>query len=358
MSQRRKTFRMPEPRSLKIRLLDYFIEQIADRVANRLHQQALSSSQIKSNFDAPDKTEEPVGREGGPRSGLPAETEWMSYAKVIGELTPPLHPPAACRRQSDLCKQADFALDAYRYWSSAMGLVPTLHRKHWEFFYICQALHERGLLAAGRTGLGFGVGREPLPALFASLGCTIVATDQAADEALRGGWKESRQHANDVAVLERPEICDPAIFRQRVSFAVADMNNIPTNLAGRFDFCWSVCSLEHLGSLEHGLRFVENSIDTLKIGGLAVHTTEFNLLSNTATLESPGLSIYRRRDLEKLAKRLEQAGHRVEPLNLSSGNTLVDGYIDLPPYHNEPHLRLRIGEYNCTSVGLITTRGV
>ena len=357
MPQRRKIFRMPVPRSLKIKLIDYFIDQIADRVANLLGQQALSSPQMKRSFDAPDKTEEPLRREGDPPSDQPAETEWMSYAKIIGELAPPRHPTAAPRRQSELCKQADFALDAYRYWTSAMGLVPTFHRKHWEFFYICQALYERGLLTEGRKGLGFGVGREPLPALFASLGCTIVATDQAADDALRGGWKETRQHANDVAVLERPDICAPEIFRERVSFAVADMNNIPTELADRFDFCWSVCSLEHLGSLEHGLRFVENSIDTLKIGGLAVHTTEFNLRSNAATLESPGLSIYRRGDLEKLAERLEQAGHYVEPLDLSPGTTLVDGYIDLPPYHNEPHLRLRIGEYDCTSVGLIITRG-
>ena len=354
---KRKTFRMPVPRLPKIKLIDYFIDQIADRVTNLLDQQALSSSRIKRSFDTPDNTEEPIRAAGDPPNKRPAEAEWMSYAKVIGELEPPLYPTAARRRQSDLCRQADFALDAYRYWSSALGLVPTLHRKHWEFFYICQALYERGLLTEGRTGLGFGVGREPLPALFASLGCNIVATDQAADDALRGGWKETHQHANEVAVLERPDICAPSIFRERVSFAVADMNNIPTDLADRFDFCWSVCSLEHLGSLEHGLRFVENSIDTLKIGGIAVHTTEFNLLSNAATVESPGLSIYRKCDIEEVTKRLEQAGHYVEPLNLSPGTTLVDDYIDLPPYHNEPHLRLRIGEYDCTSVGLIITRG-
>jgi hypothetical protein len=87
------------------------------------------------------------------------------------------------------------------------------------------------------------------------------------------------------------------------------MNHIPSHLADRFDFCWSTCSFEHLGSLEHGLRFVENSIGTLKVGGIAVHTTEFNLSSDADTLESPNLSVYRRRDIEKLVKALEQAGH-------------------------------------------------
>lgn len=135
------------------------------------------------------------------------------------------------------------------------------------------------------------------------------------------------------------------------------MNAIPDHLSGRFDFCWSTCCFEHLGSLEHGLRFVENSMKTLKPGGVAVHTTEFNLSSETETLESPTLSIYRRCDIQTLISRLEAAGHSVEPLDLDKGTTFVDQHIDLPPYRNEPHLRLRIGSYDCTSVGIIVTRG-
>ena len=50
--------------------------------------------------------------------------EWLCYAKLIGELPPPQYPPTSPRRRSELCKQADFSLDAYRYWSSAVGLAP------------------------------------------------------------------------------------------------------------------------------------------------------------------------------------------------------------------------------------------
>ena len=185
------------------------------------------------------------------------------------------------------------------------------------------ALYERKILEQGRTGLGFGVGHEPLPALFASRGCTIVATDQAPDDAIKGGWQGTGQHADGLAALERPEICAPRPFRERVSFEVVDMNDIPAHLRDRFDFCWSACCLEHLGSLAHGLRFIENSLNTLKIGGTAVHTTEFNLSSDVATLESRDLSIYRRSDIEAVVKRLEQAGHHVEPLDFSRGNTLA-----------------------------------
>ena len=47
---------------------------------------------------------------------------------------------------------------------------------------------------------------------------------------------------------------------------------------------WSSCSLEHLGSISHGIEFILNSLKCLKQHGVAVHTTEFNLSSNEETL--------------------------------------------------------------------------
>jgi SAM-dependent methyltransferase len=285
------------------------------------------------------------------------DPRWMTYEGVIGTLAPPQSPAFAPRRKSSLCKQADFALDAYRYWCAAIDHPPVLHRKVWEFFHIAQALFERDLLTAERTGLGFGVGHEQLPALFASRGCRIVATDQAPDRAAQAGWQKSGEFAESLATIEFPTICEPHAFRERVKFEVVDMNAIPDHFEKQFDFCWSACCLEHLGSLDHGLRFIENSIETLKVGGVAVHTTEFNLSSNDDTLESQGLSIYRRRDIETVVGRLEKAGHCVEPLDFDTGTTRLDQYVDLPPYKSPAHLRLRIAEYNCTSFGLIITRG-
>jgi hypothetical protein len=51
------------------------------------------------------------------------------------------------------------------------------NREDWEFAFIFEALNERGLLREGKTGLGFACGKEPLPSIFASCGCRIVATD-------------------------------------------------------------------------------------------------------------------------------------------------------------------------------------
>jgi len=61
----------------------------------------------------------------------------------------------------------------------------------WEWLFIAEALSERNMLVRGRRGLGFGVGREPLVALFASFGPEIVATDLDPARALAAGWTDS-----------------------------------------------------------------------------------------------------------------------------------------------------------------------
>ena len=152
-----------------------------------------------------------------------------------------------------------------------------------------------------------------------------------------------------------PAYAAPMNSRSAYPFAPVDMNSIPADLQD-FDFCWSACSFEHLGSLEHGIRFVENAMNVLKPGGVAVHTTEFNLSSNSQTLESEYLSIYRQRDIQDLIDRLGKAGHRVEPMNFSVGKGFIENLIDLPPYGIDPSIRIRLQDYDCTSIGIIVTK--
>ena len=95
------------------------------------------------------------------------------------------------------------------------------------------------------------------------------------------------QHASELAALERPGVCDHDAFAVRVQFRAVDMNEIPADLDSQFDFCWSSCALEHLGSLEHGMRFIERAMALLRPGGIAVHTTEYNMTSNAETFEAP-----------------------------------------------------------------------
>ena len=132
------------------------------------------------------------------------------------------------------------------------------------------------------------------------------------------------------------------------------MNAVPGDLRG-FDVCWSACALEHLGSIERGLSFIEQSLNTLRPGGLAVHTTEFNLDSNDYTIELPELCLFRRRDIERLLSSLVAAVHKVWPLNLHPGSGEMDQHIDLPPYAL-PHLKLQVAQYTTTSLGIVVQK--
>jgi hypothetical protein len=264
--------------------------------------------------------------------------------------------PEILGMESGVCRQLHFSTDEFRYWMGALGDVPGMHRKQWEYFYVAQVLFERGMLAPGKKGLGFAVGREALPALFAKWGCEILATDLAEDAAIAEGWVQTGQHSSQIDHLFYGNVCPRETFFAAVRYENLNMNAIPAALSGQFDFCWSSCAFEHLGSIEHGLAFVERSIDTLVPGGVAVHTTEFNLSSNEDTLESPITSIFRRRDMEELATRLTAAGHEVSPFDWSTGPGFAETVIDLPPYKRSPHLKLQIEQYVCTSIGIIVRK--
>lgn len=254
--------------------------------------------------------------------------------------------------RSRVCTQAQLDEPWFNEWCRALDEPPLAHRKTWEFAYVPEVLRSLGMLEPGRRGLGFGVGREPLISAFASRGVEVVATDLAPDAREAKGWTRSDQHAHDVDSILRPGLCDPEQFRRQVSWRPVDMRTIPTDLRG-FDFCWSVCSLEHLGSLEEGAAFIENSIATLAPGGVAVHTTEFNLYSDEDTVETGPTVIYRRRDLEALKARLEAAGHEVAAFDFAPGSGLLDQYVDVPPYGEEPVLRFRYLQYTLTSVAVV-----
>jgi SAM-dependent methyltransferase len=242
----------------------------------------------------------------------------------------------------------------FRQWCARLGLPCGLHRKFWEYCFIAQALFERDMLRPGRRGLGFGVGKEPLAALFASFGCEIVATDQASDQARQTGWAARNQYADQLDTLNEAGLCNADQFRRLVTHRAVDMNAIPKDLR-HFDFTWSACSLEHLGSLEHGARFLMNMMECLKPGGVGVHTTEYNLSSDTATLTEGPTVLFRPRDIAAIAQRLRSQGHRIQ-LNLDAGDGMADRHVDLPPYTHNPHLKLQIETYIVTSIGLIIER--
>jgi hypothetical protein len=258
-------------------------------------------------------------------------------------------PPTMAEPVSQVCTAGQFAEPCYERIRSLLRMSRHLHRKQWEFVYIYRSLERAGMAAPGRRGLVFGVGREKLPSLLVSIGCEIVATDLPAVEA-DGHWAGGKQHADSLDKIFRPKLVDRDQFYRNASFRAINMNSIPSDLV-HFDFCWSACALEHLGSLRRGLDFIRNSLKCLKPGGLAVHTTEFNLGSDTETLEDGPSVVYRQRDLVEFVEELRGEGHEIT-LNLHPGTEPMDLMIDRDR-NSDIHLRLYARHrVIATSIGL------
>jgi len=256
------------------------------------------------------------------------------------------------KRRSELCKAKDYHSDWFKYWCDLLGEKPNFHRKQWEFVFVMQALRERGCIAAGKRGLVFAAGTEPLPAIFASFGCNILATDILPEKGIEMGWDNAGQLCFGIESLNKRQLCDEADFDKLVQYRPVDMNDIPDDLAG-FDFNWSSCSFEHLGTLDKGFLFLKNQLKTLKPGGWAVHTTEYNISSNDETQENNDTVIYRQRDIEYIINELRNDGHFVEELDLSLGGLPEDFMVDTEPHQQKVHLKLQVGKYVVTSIGLI-----
>ena len=256
------------------------------------------------------------------------------------------------KRRSELCKAMDYKADWFKRWCNELDEQPNFHRKQWEFVYIMQALWERGCIAKDKRGLVFAAGTEPLPAMFAKYGVNKLATDIFPEKGIEMGWNNGNQLCFGVESLNTRGICAADEFKQRVHYRAVDMNDIPADLVD-FDFNWSSCSFEHLGTLEKGFQFLKNQLKTLKPGGWSVHTTEYNISSNDETQENNNTVIYRQRDIEQIVHELRSEGHFVEEVSFALGGLPEDFMVDTEPHQQKVHLKLQVDKYVVTSIGLI-----
>lgn len=257
---------------------------------------------------------------------------------------------------------SDFKSGWYKNWSqklkqteSGRGKFELRSNKFWQNAIITQALHERGVLAKGKMGLGFGVGMERLPALLASIGVKVTATDQDFQNVDARAW-DNNQLAHGRSSLNQDGICPTKEFKENVSFRPVDMNNIPKDFHSKFDFLWSNCALGHLGSINNSCVFIERSLACLKPGGWAVHTTEANILSDTDTLDDAGTVFFRQRDLYKLFKILSQKGFIVSPLHFNLGKSPDDLRFTLIPKFGNDFSKILFNGYIATQIVLIIKR--
>lgn len=257
--------------------------------------------------------------------------------------------------------QKDMESSWFLYWCKEIKVAPIYHRKLWEHAFILQVLYENNLIKSDVKGIGFGCGQEPLPSYFASKNIKVIASDLDPKNDAARAWIETDQHSASKEIFFFPDLVDRSTFDSNVEHRFIDMNNIP-NLGEKFDFCWSVCAMEHLGSIKKGLNFVENSLSILKPGGIAIHTTEFNYLYDDKTIDNWGSVLFRKKDFMALSDRLKKSGHTLIGPDFDTGNGVLDMFIDVPPFGDKDkyfnretlaHLKVDIDGFPATCFGLI-----
>jgi len=277
--------------------------------------------------------------------------------------TAPSHVGLTCKPST----QADIESDWVRHWCHQLHAPVVYHRKLWELSYVLQAIFENGHLAPGAKGLGFGCGIEPIPSYLAARGVDVTMTDLLPEAAAAKGWTATNQHSKDVESAFQAHLVERSVFDEHVSLQYIDMNAIPAALAG-YDFCWSVCALEHLGSIDHGMAFIENSLTTIKPGGLSVHTTEININGDGETIDNWPTVLFQKKHFEALGAKLTARGHDVAAFDFFMGDKPMDRFIDLPPYHHDlpqdfaswvgapQHLKLGIDGFASTCFGFLVRK--
>ena len=258
---------------------------------------------------------------------------------------------------SKACTQKDCESEWFIFWCYKLRYKPMYLRKLWEYAIILQILNEKNYLQENKKVIAFGCGSEPLPSYFANINMQVLATDLDPNSQNSKGWLHSNQLLQNKNNLFKEELVSYEKFNELVNTSFVDMNNIPSDLKD-FDIAYSICALEHVGSIEKGLSFIENTLNTIKKGGISIHTTEYNFSDDINTLDNLPTVLFQKKHFIELKDKLEKKGHKVLPLNFDIGNELFDRYIDLPPYHltnninnvnnQEPHLKLLLEEFKST----------
>lgn len=269
-----------------------------------------------------------------------------------------------------LTKESDYLTQEFNIICNTIIKEPIrFHRKQWEIVYIIQMIKNKGFLTSNHIGITFGSGIGIDIKAIANQGCKLIVTDLNELEAKELGWVDTNQHSKNIELFKDDRFNNYEYLNNLILDNNVDMNNIPLKyLEGQYDFATSCCALEHLGNLQNGLNFIINSIQCVKIGGIVVHTTEFNLNSlndnyDGSTMEHKLTSVYRKQDFDWLKAKIITLGHKIYDFDYSTSNGLYDKYIDIPPYHgndNNAHLRLELSDglikFPATCIGIVIER--
>jgi len=169
--------------------------------------------------------------------------------------------------------------------------IPRFHRKQWEFAMIFHVLRERGLLRPDSLGLSMGGGKELLLYAIASHIRQLVVTDLYDTQTT---WDCAKTNDPDEFIRAgKPfPVDDNKVKALRMDMRALEFEE------NTFDFCYSSCSIEHIGTRDDFLLHLNEASRVLKDGGIYVLTTELGY--GEEIIEHPNNYVFTRSYLNDL----------------------------------------------------------
>jgi SAM-dependent methyltransferase len=149
-----------------------------------------------------------------------------------------------------------------------------VYRKGWEWTQCVYGLEKLGMIQAHHSALGVGAGRECVIYYLADHIARVTATDLYGAKAwTAGGGQEA-----DLALLEQSKAaCPSSVDFSRISFETQNGTKL-TYEDRRFDFCWSLSSIEHFGGHQAASQAMREMARVTRPGGVVAIATELLLL--------------------------------------------------------------------------------
>ncbi|KAI9190834.1 uncharacterized protein BJ171DRAFT_539070 [Polychytrium aggregatum] len=302
-------------------------------------------------------------------SGVASDSDAARYVNELEDLSgsqvPKIHPafkgiPPSGILVSKMATEHDFRASWLLDTLEELKAKPKHNRKQWEQAYIAHIIKSLDLCQPSSTLLGWSAGRNPLASYLASKGCSVWISnvDQAteddfeslpADDAL----VQDEQPRLNETTLHYPELVDEATFAKKVSVRSLDPNRLLAEMNNRFSFVWSTRTVEHTGSISLGQRYILNTLETLKPGGVAFHSVQFTLSNLAHTVETGPNALWRKSDIERLRDDIKALGYELFDPYWGSGEYPLDVTPDTAPYKEANHLKLVVDSHVVTSFALL-----
>jgi hypothetical protein len=286
-------------------------------------------------------------------------------AKAFGELLATLYQSGLLRAQAESTQDPfrlscrvprviDFETAWLRDACRALQIEPRLHRQVWEYAFVWAALHRLNLLRPGLRALGVATHEDPFASCLAQQGVEVVLAEP-------GDLSTALESAF------RPSQVGRKRFEAMVTIESPGSGAWPASWKGQFDICWTTRALERQQSVQGSLSMARSMVSVLRPGGAALITTEFSLGLVESPSPAASLCILERSHLDLLAQAFTASGFALAPLELDWGNTVLDAYIDVPPYPGDPggdsqrleppHLKMLIDGIAVTRIALLLLAG-